>query len=146
MNRVTYGTLLDACARSGCMDRVPSLVAEMREARVGLDYCALAKGHCLAGGVNAAFAGPAEMRKDEEFRPDEVSNFLLDDCFQEHRLQEALDLAAGIRVTGVRPSSFAPCMLAELLGRAWRLPMPSASWKGWAWRQGFSPAHRSVCA
>merc|ERR1719390_13807 len=126
VNTVTYNTLLDACARSGCMDRAPGLMAEMRAAGLAPDritYSALAKGHCFAGDVDAAFAVLAEMRKDGKFQPDEVFyNSLLDGCAKEHRLQEALDLFATMRAEGVRPSNFTLCTLIKLLGRARRLP------------------------
>merc|ERR1719218_126755 len=108
------------------MDRVPGLMAEMRAAGLTPDritYSALAKGHCFAGDVDAAFAVLAEMRKAGKFQPDEVLyNSLLDGCAKEHRLQEALDLFSTMRARGVRPSNFTLCTLVKLLGRARRLP------------------------
>merc|ERR1719456_88994 len=126
VNTVTFNTLLDACARSGCMDRAPDLMSEMRTAGVTPDkitFSALAKGHCFSGDVDAAFAVLAEMRKEGNFQPDEVFyNSLLDGCAKEHRLQEALDLFATMRSEGVKPSNFTLCTLVKLLGRARRLP------------------------
>merc|ERR1719390_165255 len=126
VNTVTYNTLLDACARSGCMDRAPALMAEMRAAGVAPDritYSALVKGHCFSGDVDAAFAVLAEMQDTDSLVPDEMLyNSLLDGCAKEHRLQEALDLFATMRARGVRPSNFTLCTLVKLLGRARRLP------------------------
>merc|ERR1719158_381464 len=98
----------------------------MRAAGVTPDritFSALAKGHCFAGDVDAAFAVLAEMRKEGKLQPDEVFyNSLLDGCAKEHRLQEALDLFATMRAEGVKPSNFTLCTLVKLLGRARRLP------------------------
>merc|ERR1719389_563736 len=125
-NTVTYNTLLDACARCGCMGRAPKLVADMRAAGIVPDtitYSTLVKGHCFSGDIDEAFAVLKEMRDTDGLVPDEVLyNSLLDGCAKEHRLQEALDLFATMRAEGVRPSNFTLCTLVKLLGRARRLP------------------------
>merc|ERR1719502_1402628 len=126
VNTVTFNTLLDACARSGCMDRAPGLMAEMRAAGVTPDkitYSTLVKGHCFSGTIDAAFEVFQEMRSTSTLVPDEMLyNSMLDGCAKEHRLQEALDLFASMRAEGVRPSNFTLCNLVKLLGRARRLP------------------------
>jgi len=123
---VTYNTMLDACARCGCMGKTPALMADMRSAGTAPDkitYSTLMKGHCFSGDVDAAFVVLKEMREDGKFTPDEILyNSLLDGCAKEHRLQEALDLFAQMRAEAVRPSNFTLCTLIKLLGRARRLP------------------------
>merc|ERR1719263_1199621 len=125
-NTVTYNTLLDACAKCGCMGKAPKLVADMRTAGLSPDtitYSTLVKGHCFSGDIDAAFAVLKDMREEGKFKPDEILyNSLLDGCAKEHRLQEALDLFATMKAEGVRPSNFTLCTLVKLLGRARRLP------------------------
>merc|ERR1719224_321521 len=74
-NTVTYNTMLDACARCGCMDKAPGLVADMRAAGIVADtitYSTLVKGHCFSGDIDTAFSVLEEMRKEGRHRPDEI--------------------------------------------------------------------------
>merc|ERR1719450_325468 len=125
-NFVTYNTMIDACARCGCMDKASALLADMRAAGISPDkitYSTLVKGHCFSGNIDAAFTVFQEMRDTDALVPDEMLyNSLLDGCAKEHRLQEALDLFATMRAEGVKPSNFTLCTLVKLLGRARRLP------------------------
>lgn len=57
-NTITYNTMLDACAKCGCMERASMLLEDMRETSIDPDiitYSTIIKGYCLAGGPIADF-------------------------------------------------------------------------------------------
>jgi len=124
-NTITYNTMVDACARCGCMDKVPLLLEEMKRDRVELDvitYSTLVKGYCHAGDVDKAFKVLAEMKSDGKLAPDEILyNSLLDGCAKQSRVDDAVRLLDDMRECGVSPSNFTLSIMVKLLGRAKRL-------------------------
>ena len=51
-NTITYNTMLDACAKCGCMEKASMLLEDMRETSIDPDiitYSTIIKGYCLAG-------------------------------------------------------------------------------------------------
>merc|ERR1719409_1839900 len=135
--------MIDACARSGAMDRVPKLVADMRAAKIMPDtitYSTRVKGYCFSGNVDRAFEVLADMRADGRHVPDEILyNCLLDGCAKEHRLEEALSLFEEMKAQGVRPSNFTLCTLVKLLGRSRRLPQAFAVIEELSTKGGLKP-------
>merc|ERR1719201_748457 len=116
--------MIDACARSGAMDRVPHLLGAMDKEGTNPDlvtYSTLVKGYSLAGDVNRGFKVLEEMKSSGELKPDEIMcNSLLDGCAREHRVDEALQLLEDMQANGVVPSNCPLSILVKLLGRSRR--------------------------
>ena len=68
---VTFNTLVDACARSCQMVRIPKLLEEMAEHNV--TYSAILKGYCHGNRLDEAFQLLNEMKLSKEFHPDEIA-------------------------------------------------------------------------
>merc|ERR1719324_353210 len=117
--------MIDACARSGAMDRVPRLLAAMSDEGVEPDlvtYSSLVKGYSLAGDVRRGFKVVEEMKSSGKLLPDEIMyNVLLDGCARETLVEEALKLLQSMKDSGIAPSNHTLSILVKLLGRAKRV-------------------------
>jgi len=124
-NVITYNTMIDACARCWCMDRVPQLLDSMRKECVEPDlvtYSSLVKGYSLAGDVRRAFKVFEEMKSSGKVLPDEIMyNVLLDGCARETLVEEAMKLLQSMQDAGIAPSNHTLSILVKLLGRAKRV-------------------------
>jgi pentatricopeptide repeat protein len=124
-NVITFNTMIDACARCGCMDRVPQLLESMRKESVEPDlvtYSSLVKGYSLAGDVRRGFKVFEEMKSSGKVLPDEIMyNVLLDGCAREGLVEEALKLLESMQGAGIAPSNHTLSILVKLLGRAKRV-------------------------
>jgi len=124
-NVITFNTMIDACARCGCMDRAPQLLESMRKEGVEPDlvtYSSLVKGYSLAGDVRRGFKVFEEMKSSGKVLPDEIMyNVLLDGCAREGLVEEALKLLESMQGAGIAPSNHTLSILVKLLGRAKRV-------------------------
>jgi len=124
-NVITYNTMIDACARCWCMDRVPQVLESMRKECVEPDlvtYSSLIKGYCLAGDAHRGFKVFEEMKSTGKVLPDEIIyNVLLDGCARETLVEEALKLLQSMQIAGITPSNHTLSILVKLLGRAKRV-------------------------
>jgi len=126
-NTITFNTILNSIARCGLMDRVPEILADMRNSEPQavpdlVTYSTIIKGYCQSGNVDKALELLQQMVTEAQFKPDEVMyNSLLDGCAREQRLEEALRLLAEMRKEKVAPSNYTLSILCKLLGRARRL-------------------------
>lgn len=122
---VTFNTLIDACARCACMERVPDLVANMKSLGIQLNvitYSTMLKGHCQMGEIQTAFALLKQMKTESNLTPDEIMyNSLLDGCAQSNLYDQGLRLMNEMQETGIIPSNFTLSVLVKLMGRARRL-------------------------
>merc|ERR1719507_1754999 len=79
-----YNALIDACARSSDMGRVPQLLQDM--AKDGLEpnivtYSTILKGYCQENRLDKAFELLQEMKQSSKYQPDEITyNTLIDGC------------------------------------------------------------------
>merc|ERR1711988_1767615 len=72
---VTYTILVDACARSGKLSRIPSLLKdiEAQGLKAGIEtYSAIIKGYCQKNLLEEAFALFEDMTRTKGFKPDEI--------------------------------------------------------------------------
>merc|ERR1719327_1559276 len=122
MSTVACNAVLDACARTGRMERVPGIWADMRAHGIKpnlITYSTTMKGHCQAGDIQRGLALMEEMQRDTDLKPDEIMyNSLLDGCAQHNLVDEGLRLLNEMQAKGVNPSNFTLTMLVKLLGRA----------------------------
>merc|ERR1719159_2305087 len=122
MSTVACNTLVDACARSGRMERVPEILADMRAHNVQpnlITYSTTMKGHCQAGDIQTALDLMEEMQHETDLKPDEIMyNSILDGCAQHSLVDEGLRLLNEMQSKGVNPSNFTLSVLVKLLSRA----------------------------
>merc|ERR1740115_163447 len=120
-----FNTLIDACARCGRMDRLPSIVENMKAVGVKpnvITYSTMLKGHCMNGDIQTGFSILEQMRKDTHMKPDEIMyNSLLDGCAQNNLFEEGLRLLEEMQTGGVKPSNFTLSIVVKLMNRARRL-------------------------
>merc|ERR1719316_2551828 len=100
----TYNALLDGCAKSGTIDCIPDLVADMKKRGLMpnlITYSTVLKGYCLRGDISAAFSVMDEMRRDTKLKPDEIMyNTLLDGCAQASLHEEGMKLLERMQLEG----------------------------------------------
>merc|ERR1719446_1363109 len=122
---VMYNTLIDACARCGCMEYLPKILEDMKANRAKpnvITYSTMLKGHCQNGNIQEAFAILEQMKKDARLKPDEIMyNSLLDGCAQNNLVDEGMRLLEEMQSEGVQPSNFTLSLLVKLLNRARKL-------------------------
>jgi len=124
---VTYNALIDACARSGEMSRVSSLLGHM--SREGIEpnvitYSTVLKGYCQDNRIDKAFEVLEDMKRSANFSPDEVTyNTLLDGCARYGMLERGLALLQDMQDAGVTPSNFTLSVLVKLANRSKRPEM-----------------------
>merc|ERR550537_991261 len=122
MSTVSCNTVLDACARTGRMERVPGIWADMRAHGIKpnlITYSTTMKGHCQAGDIQTALNLMEEMQHETDLKPDEIMyNSILDGCAQHSLVDEGLRLLNEMQSKGVNPSNFTLSVLVKLLSRA----------------------------
>jgi len=122
---VTYNTLIDACARCGRMEHLPTILEDMRTHGAQpnvVTYSTMLKGHCQNGDVQSGFAILANIRKDPLLKADEIMyNSLLDGCAQNNLVEEGLRLLEEMQAEHVYPSNYTLSILVKLMSRARRL-------------------------
>merc|ERR1719375_626485 len=120
-----YNTLIDACARSGRMELLPTILEDMKTHKVMpnlITYSTMLKGHCQNGDIQTAFKILEQMKIDAHLKPDEIMyNSLLDGCAQGTLVDEGLRLLDEMEAEGVKPSNFTLSILVKLMNRARRL-------------------------
>mmetsp|Transcript_39969 Transcript_39969/g.74812 ORF Transcript_39969/g.74812 Transcript_39969/m.74812 type:complete len:680 (+) Transcript_39969:104-2143(+) len=122
---VTFNTLVDACARSHDMSRIPalleSMVAQGIEPNI-ITYSAILKGYCQANRLDEAFQLMSQMMQTTELRPDEIMyNTLLDGCARQGLYDKGMQILAEMKQVGVPPTNFTLSVLVKLASRSKRL-------------------------
>eukprot|EP00443_Scrippsiella_acuminata_P095809 CAMPEP_0115615570 /NCGR_PEP_ID=MMETSP0272-20121206/22689_1 /TAXON_ID=71861 /ORGANISM="Scrippsiella trochoidea, Strain CCMP3099" /LENGTH=1079 /DNA_ID=CAMNT_0003051483 /DNA_START=195 /DNA_END=3433 /DNA_ORIENTATION=- len=119
---VTYNALIDACVRSGEMNRVSLLLEQMSDDRIEpnvITYSTVLKGYCQDNRIDKAFEVLEDMKKSADFSPDEVTyNTLLDGCARYGMLERGLALLQDMEASHVRPSNFTLSVLVKLANRS----------------------------
>mmetsp|Transcript_43803 Transcript_43803/g.76270 ORF Transcript_43803/g.76270 Transcript_43803/m.76270 type:complete len:682 (-) Transcript_43803:94-2139(-) len=122
---VTFNTLVDACARSHDMSRIPalleSMVAQGIEPNI-ITYSAILKGYCQANRLDEAFQLMSQMMQTTELRPDEIMyNTLLDGCARQGLYDKGMQILAEMKQVDVPPTNFTLSVLVKLASRSKRL-------------------------
>jgi pentatricopeptide repeat protein len=118
---VTYNTLIDACARSGELCRIPSLLKDIQAQglKMGLvTYSAIIKGYCVKNMFDEAFDLFSDMVKNTDLKPDEIMyNTLLDGCARKGMYDRGMDVFDMMQKTDVRPTNYTLSVLVKLANR-----------------------------
>merc|ERR1719158_1797779 len=118
---VTYNTLIDACARSGELGRIPSLLKDIdaQGLKMGIvTYSAILKGYCQTNRLDEAFELLDDMRRTTKIVPDEIMfNTLLDGCARQGLYDRGMALLEKMKKSGARPSNFTLSVLVKLANR-----------------------------
>lgn len=118
----TYNTLLDTCARSGDMRRLPGLLEEMAQLRIEpnlITYSTIVKGHCQENRLDKAFELVEDMKRAKGLHPDEITyNTLLDGCARHGMFDRGMELLQEMQDAGVPPSNFTLSVLVKLAKRS----------------------------
>jgi len=128
---ITFNTLLDACARSGEMGRVPNLLATMIDQGIQPDiitYGIVVKGYCQENRLDDALAVWDEMLKTTSFKPDEVMyNTIISGCTRQTALYDrGMLLFEEMQQAGIRPTNFTLSVLVKLASRSRKKPLDTA--------------------
>jgi len=122
---VTYNTLIDACARSGDLSRIPSLLKDIdaQGLQCGLvTYSAILKGYCQTNRIDDAFELVNDMMKTTNLEPDEIMyNTLLDGCARQGLYDRGMALLAKMKKSTVCPSNFTLSVLVKMANRSKQL-------------------------
>jgi len=122
---VTFNTLIDACARSGELNRIPALLKDMKEQGLQMGmitYSAIIKGYCQKNMLDEAFELFHDMAKTTEFAPDEIMyNTLLDGCARQGLYDRGMSFFQQMKQSGVRPSNYTLSVLVKLANRGRKL-------------------------
>merc|ERR1719507_2483471 len=119
-----YNALIDACARSSDMGRVPQLLQDM--AKDGLEpnivtYSTILKGYCQENRPDKAFELLQEMKQSSKYQPDEITyNTLIDGCARYGLYERGVMLLRDMQEAGVGPSNFTLSVLVKLATRSRR--------------------------
>jgi pentatricopeptide repeat protein len=122
---VTYNTLIDACARSGELSRIPGLLKDIdaQGLKMGIvTYSAILKGYCQTNRLDEAFELLESMKKSTKLEPDEIMyNTLLDGCARQGLYDRGMAFFEKMKASGVPPSNFTPSVLVKLANRGKKL-------------------------
>jgi pentatricopeptide repeat protein len=122
---VTFNTLIDACARSGDLSRIPSLLKDIESQglKMGIvTYSAILKGYCQKNMLDEAFTVFHDMTKTAGLQPDEIMyNSLLDGCARQGLYDRGTKLYRNMEDSGVRPSNYTLSVLVKMANRGKRL-------------------------
>jgi len=122
---VTFNTLIDACARSGELNRLPQLLKDIdaQDLKLGIvTYSAILKGYCQANRLDEAFELVESMKRTTDLVPDEIMfNSLLDGCARQGLYDRGMELFAKMESAGVPPSNFTLSVLVKMANRGKRL-------------------------
>jgi len=118
---VTFNTLIDACARSGELNRVPPLLndIEAQGLKMGIQtYGAILKGYCQKNMLDEATELFDSMSRDAGLVPDEIMfNTLLDGCARQGLYERGMKLLGKMEASGVRPTNFTLSVLVKMANR-----------------------------
>merc|ERR1719444_757404 len=124
MSLAAYNALIDACARSSDMARVPQLLQDMAKDRLEpniVTYSTILKGYCQENRLDNAFELLQEMKQSTKYQPDEITyNTLIDGCARYGLYEKGLLLLREMQEAGVRPSNFTLSVLVKLATRSRR--------------------------
>jgi len=119
---VTFNTLIDTCARSGELNRIPSLLKDIdaQGLKMGIvTYSAILKGYCQKNMIDEAFELFEDMARTTELEPDEIMfNSLIDGCARLGLYTRGMTLFEKMKSSGVRPSNYTLSVLVKLADRA----------------------------
>jgi pentatricopeptide repeat protein len=122
---VTFNTLIDACARSGDLSRIPLLLRDIESQglKMGLvTYSAILKGYCQKNMLDEAFELFDDMTRNTGLEPDEIMyNSLLDGCARQGLYDRGLKLYRKMEASGVRPSNYTLSVLVKMANRGKKL-------------------------
>jgi len=122
---VTFNTLIDACARSHDLGRIPSLLKDIdaQGLKMGImTYSAILKGYCQTNRLDQAFELLEDMTQNTELVPDEIMfNTLLDGCARQGLYNRGIALLEKMEKSGVRPTNFTLSVLVKLANRGKKL-------------------------
>jgi pentatricopeptide repeat protein len=122
---VTYNTLIDACARSGELSRIPSLLRdiEAQGLKMGLvTYSAIIKGYCCKNMFDDAYELFQDMVNNTDLEPDEIMfNTLLDGCARQAMYDRGMLVFDMMQRSGVRPTNYTLSVLVKLADRGKKL-------------------------
>merc|ERR1712032_1390749 len=122
MSLAAYNALIDACARSSDMARVPQLLQDMVRDRFEpniVTYSTILKGYCQVNRLDRAFELLQEMKRSTKYRPDEITyNTLIDGCARHCLYDKGVLLLREMQEAGVRPSNFTLSVLVKLARRS----------------------------
>jgi pentatricopeptide repeat protein len=119
---VTFNTLLDACARSGDLARIPGLLESM--ATQGLEpnlitYGIVIKGYCQENKLKEALAVWESMVSTTKYKPDEIMyNTILDGCARKGMYERGMVLLNDMQQADIQPTNFTLSVLVKLASRA----------------------------
>lgn len=138
---VTYNTLIDACARSGELNRIPSLLKDIdaQGLKMGLvTYSAILKGYCQKNMLDEAFELFENMTRTTDFEPDEIMyNTLIDGCARQGFYDRGMKVFHRMNNSGVRPSNFTLSVLVKLANRGKQLEKAFEMCEDLSSRHGF---------
>mmetsp|Transcript_26068 Transcript_26068/g.60224 ORF Transcript_26068/g.60224 Transcript_26068/m.60224 type:complete len:1027 (+) Transcript_26068:157-3237(+) len=117
----TFNALVDACARSNEMTRVPKLLQDMQTVSIEpnlITYSAIVKGYCQENKLEKALELLATMKQTTALVPDEIMyNSLLDGCARQNLYDRGLALVQEMEKEGIAPSNFTLSILVKLACR-----------------------------
>jgi len=117
----TFNALVDACARSNEMTRVPKLLEDMQKANIEpnlITYSAIVKGYCQENKLEKALELLETMKQTTTLVPDEIMyNSLLDGCARQNLYDRGLALVQEMEKEGIAPSNFTLSILVKLACR-----------------------------
>jgi len=124
LSLAAYNALIDACARSYDMARVPQLLQDMAKDRLEpniVTYSTILKGYCQENRLGKAFELLEEMKQSTKYQPDEITyNTLIDGCARYGLYEKGVLLLREMQEAGVRPSNFTLSVLVKLATRSRR--------------------------
>lgn len=117
----TYNALIDTCAQSGELARIPALLKGIQAQGLKMciiTYSTIIKAYCKQNLLDKAFDLFDEVEKSGEFQPDEIMyNTLLDGCARQAVYERGMELFERMKQSGVRPTNFTLSVLVKLANR-----------------------------
>jgi pentatricopeptide repeat protein len=121
----TFNALLDACARSRDMRRIPSLLEAMSEMGINpnvITYSSIIKAYANEGLVDRAIEVLSEMKANKEITPDEHTyNTVINGCARQGLCDQGLAILDEMCRSGINPSNFTLSVLVKMAGRGRQL-------------------------
>mmetsp|Transcript_115177 Transcript_115177/g.199067 ORF Transcript_115177/g.199067 Transcript_115177/m.199067 type:complete len:664 (-) Transcript_115177:22-2013(-) len=122
---VTFNTLVDACARSHEMSKIPGLLKSMVAQGIEpnlITYSSILKGHCQANRLDEAFHLMEQMVQTTDLRPDEIMyNTLFDGCARQYLYDKGMEMLEEMQTFGVQPTNYTLSVVVKLASRCKRL-------------------------
>jgi pentatricopeptide repeat protein len=119
---VTFNTIMDACARSGDMSRIPALLESLTKQGLQpnlITYGIVIKGYCQENRLTEALQVWESMLSTTSFKPDEIMyNTILDGCARKGMYERGMTLLSEMRASGIHPTNFTLSVLVKLASRA----------------------------